>query len=305
MDIFMKTICTPETIRNSGFSSRKVSKPHKNCPPTPGGFPGVDEKESLALSSNYITSKNTFSSSSIRVKPNPAKSIVHADVFAKFCLDHGGLYEGFITITDPATQVMCLGRFDDDQHVNPLIPLPKSIGGLLGVKIFQVSCGGEHAAVLTEGGVVATWGKGDFGRLGHGTIDSSTRPRQVFGLKDHNVIKVACGFAYTTAITSKGSLYSWGAGENGRLGLGDHRDRFTPQKVLLPYSTKVLDCQAGSVHTCLLTEKGRIFSCGKYEYTGHGDKRDVLTPKKLECFCKLFEALSCILYFLIVSVFCV
>ncbi|CAN0471655.1 unnamed protein product, partial [Discosporangium mesarthrocarpum] len=33
--------------------------------------------------------------------------------------------------------------------------------------------------------------------------------------------KVACGFAYTAAVTASGELYTWGAGENGRLGLGD------------------------------------------------------------------------------------
>ena len=33
--------------------------------------------------------------------------------------------------------------------------------------------------------------------------------------------QVACGFAYTAAVTREGALYTWGAGENGRLGLGD------------------------------------------------------------------------------------
>jgi hypothetical protein len=28
---------------------------------------------------------------------------------------------------------------------------------------------------------------------------------------------------------------------------------------------------AGSVHTCLLTALGHVYTCGKCEYTGHGD----------------------------------
>lgn len=41
-------------------------------------------------------------------------------------------------------------------------------------------------------------------------------------------VQVACGFAYTAAVTSEGELYTWGAGENGRLGLG------TCMRTLLP-----------------------------------------------------------------------
>jgi alpha-tubulin suppressor-like RCC1 family protein len=133
---------------------------------------------------------------------------------------------------------------------------------------------------------------------------------------------VACGFAYSCAVTSSGELYSWGAGENGRLGLGDVEDRLVPCKVdsdsfLDQRVASKLRCNlqsamralcfpavfvcvcirhtshctvtsylcvlctlygvrctagvaAGSVHTCVLTEGGDMFSFGKCEYTGHG-----------------------------------
>lgn len=47
------------------------------------------------------------------------------------------------------------------------------------------------------------------------------------------MLQVACGFAYTAAVTASGELYTWGAGENGRLGLGDLQDRHTPSRYLL------------------------------------------------------------------------
>ena len=43
--------------------------------------------------------------------------------------------------------------------------------------------------------------------------------------------QVACGFAYTAVVTQVGALYTWGAGENGRLGLGDELDRMLPCQV--------------------------------------------------------------------------
>ncbi|CAN0065345.1 unnamed protein product, partial [Choristocarpus tenellus] len=97
-------------------------------------------------------------------------------------------------------------------------------------------------------------------------------------------LKVACGFAYTAAVTIGGDLYTWGAGENGRLGLGDVQDRHTPCKVENLHNNKVKQVYAGSVHTCVLTTGGQVFTFGKHEYTGHGEKADVLSPRLIIAF---------------------
>ena len=44
-------------------------------------------------------------------------------------------------------------------------------------------------------------------------------------------MQVACGFAFSGVVTSRGVVYMWGVGENGRLGLGDERDRKVPTPV--------------------------------------------------------------------------
>lgn len=44
-------------------------------------------------------------------------------------------------------------------------------------------------------------------------------------------VKVACGFAYSTCTTLSGEVYAWGAGENGRLGLGGTADKLYPVRV--------------------------------------------------------------------------
>jgi len=41
---------------------------------------------------------------------------------------------------------------------------------------------------------------------------------------------------------------------------------------------------AGSVHTCILTDRGEVYSCGKSEYTGHGGTVDLLHPRLLDAF---------------------
>jgi hypothetical protein len=38
------------------------------------------------------------------------------------------------------------------------------------------------------------------------------------------------------------------------------------------------------VHTCLKSNLGHIYTCGKFEYTGHGSTSDILIPTILDCF---------------------
>ncbi|EWM20781.1 regulator of chromosome condensation -like protein [Nannochloropsis gaditana] len=152
--------------------------------------------------------------------------------------------------------------------------------------VTQVCCGGQHAAILTESGHVYTWGRGGFGRLGHGDDALQATPKRVDALALEHVKckQVACGFAYTAAVTMEGQVYTWGAGENGRLGLGDELDKMRPGHVKDLARYPVKEIFAGSVHTCALLEDGRIFSWGKCEYTGHGLQQDVLSPLHLDAF---------------------
>ncbi len=62
-------------------------------------------------------------------------------------------------------------------------------------------------------------------------------PRQIVALSGKFVQRVACGGQHSLAITDvdmpsmrgnsghHGSLWSWGRGNNGRLGHGDHNDK--------------------------------------------------------------------------------
>ena len=196
----------------------------------------------------------------------------------------GCLYRTFQALCDPVTVVYEMGTVED--NVSGVVKRPQLVKGLLGLPVKQICCGGQHAAVLTAFGTVLTWGRGGFGRLGHGRTDTLADPRQVEALTGKCCVQVACGVAYTAAVTSEGHLYTWGAGENGRLGLGDVDDRHSPSFVEDLAHTAVQQVFAGSVHTCVLTQTGQVYSFGKHEYTGHGDESgDLLLPRLLDdCF---------------------
>jgi alpha-tubulin suppressor-like RCC1 family protein len=194
-----------------------------------------------------------------------------------------GLYQGFQKLVDPGRAVYVLGSVEDETPLSSSL-MPFLVEGLLGIAVSQVSCGGQHAVVLTDTGDVYSWGKGSFGRLGHGTSESILQPKKIEGLKGTNIAQISCGFAYTTAVSDSGKLYAWGAGENGRLGTGDTSDRLSPTHVYMAASKKVRQVFAGSVHTCALTADGLIYSFGKSEYTGHGSSADILSPQVLDEF---------------------
>mmetsp|Transcript_10531 Transcript_10531/g.13670 ORF Transcript_10531/g.13670 Transcript_10531/m.13670 type:complete len:670 (-) Transcript_10531:485-2494(-) len=202
--------------------------------------------------------------------------------YDEFTKDLGSIFEAYLNLCDPGTIVYEMGVVDDDQSTT--IEVPKVVEALLGIPIKQVCCGGQHAAVLTGTGEVYTWGRGGFGRLGHGESAHVDSPKRVEKLVGTPCMQVACGFAYTAAVSFEGALYTWGAGENGRLGLGDVEDRLRPCKVVALEHTPVKEVFAGSVHTCVLTILGSVYSFGKHEYTGHCLQEDVLLPKCIPAF---------------------
>jgi hypothetical protein len=62
--------------------------------------------------------------------------------------------------------------------------------------------------------------------------DVKTPTKVPFFTTNHiNVAHVACGFAFTLAVSSVGNAYSWGEGTYGRLGLGSEQSHSTPQQI--------------------------------------------------------------------------
>lgn len=181
---------------------------------------------------------------------------------------------------DPQTTVVVMGQLMD--HTSIVYPRPTIVQSLLGHRVTQISCGDQHMAVIVDPGMVYTWGKGIFGRLGLGHEFDVSEPQLVTQLavtEPHAIVQVSCGFALTGFVSGTGKLFMCGAGMNGRLGLGVSEVNFVlPQPVTALAHEHVVKVQNGSVHSVMLTKSGRVYSCGKADFTGHGGRTDVLTP---------------------------
>lgn len=77
-----------------------------------------------------------------------------------------------------------------------------------------------NSAAFVLSGQVWSWGDGDYGKLGRGGSDGCKTPKLVEKLQDLDVVKVRCGSQFSVALTKDGQVYSWGKGDNQRLGHG-------------------------------------------------------------------------------------
>ncbi|CAB3243481.1 unnamed protein product [Arctia plantaginis] len=129
--------------------------------------------------------------------------------------------------------------------------------------IVAISCGDEHSAVICQNGRVFVFGGNAWGQLGLGHKDEVTRPSCVKWLKPHRALFVACGRAHTVFVTDSNAIYTVGCNDEGQLGTGDMEHHTVPQFVELDGEAGTIrQVSAGSNHTAILTDDGRVFVCG-------------------------------------------
>eukprot|EP00752_Nemacystus_decipiens_P005974 g5396.t1 len=102
------------------------------------------------------------------------------------------------------------------------------------VPVAAVACGTLHTLILTAVGTVHSCGLGDYGRLGHGSEDSLSRPTLIESLVSERITQIAAGQAHSVAVSWKGEAFTWGWGFQHVLGHGDELDRLEPTRLSIP-----------------------------------------------------------------------
>lgn len=162
---------------------------------------------------------------------------------------------------------------------------PRVVESLRGKEIVAIAAGGAHSACITSGGELFTWGKGRYGRLGHGDSEDQARPKMVEALKGFRVTDVACGSgdAQTLCITDSDSVWSWGDGDYGKLGRGGSDGCKVPMKIDSLQGLGVTKVECGSQFSVALTKSGAVYTWGKGDYhrLGHGTDDHVRRPRRV------------------------
>jgi alpha-tubulin suppressor-like RCC1 family protein len=125
----------------------------------------------------------------------------------------------------------------------------------------QVDCAyGYHTAAIKTDGTLWSWGRNNFGNLGINNISDRSTPTQVTG-GGTNWKQVSCGYGFSSAIKTDGTLWTWGNNGRGGLGTNDIVYRSTPIQTILG-GTNWKQVYLGDSHTTAIKTDGTLWTWG-------------------------------------------
>ncbi|XP_041097326.1 serine/threonine-protein kinase Nek8 isoform X1 [Polyodon spathula] len=148
--------------------------------------------------------------------------------------------------------------------------ISRFLEGQSGVTIKYVSCGDLFTTCMTDRGIIMTFGSGSNGCLGHGNFNDVTQPKIVEALLGYELVQVSCGASHVLAVTNEREVFSWGRGDNGRLGLGSQEPHNSPQQVAVPPEFEAQRVQCGVDCSMILTTGQQILACGNNRFNKLG-----------------------------------
>ena len=86
----------------------------------------------------------------------------------------------------------------------------------------QTAVGRDHMLCLDESGIVRSWGRDDYGQLGHCTDEKYCNPDDKTRIDvykdDVKFAQVAAGDGFSVALDTEGRIWTWGRNDKGQLG---------------------------------------------------------------------------------------
>ncbi len=123
-------------------------------------------------------------------------------------------------------------------------------------QVIHVAAGDAHSLALTKEGRVYSWGSASYGRLGLGSDNDMYKPKLIDALKvsgraprgsagahlradggqNIEVTHISCNTFHSLAVvdpssSQMSSLYTWGGGQYGKLGIGSTDNQPLPVEV--------------------------------------------------------------------------
>jgi alpha-tubulin suppressor-like RCC1 family protein len=143
---------------------------------------------------------------------------------------------------------------------------PVQVGSLTNWK--SVSAGFNHTIATKTDGTLWSWGNNNCGQLGLGNLISRSSPVQVGSRTNWKSVSAGCTLfcIHTLATKTDGTLWSWGVGSDGRLGLGTVINHSSPVQV--GSLTNWSSVSAGFNHTIATKTDGTLWSWGLSGFSG-------------------------------------
>jgi alpha-tubulin suppressor-like RCC1 family protein len=123
------------------------------------------------------------------------------------------------------------------------------------------------------------WGLNSHGQLGLSDTVNRKLPERVVAIPGEGILDIGGGSAHSAALLSNGTVYCWGLGANGRLGLGSENSKLEPTKLPL---RGILHLAVGHSHTAAVANTTvYTWGSGSYGRLGHGNQDDQFDPTQI------------------------
>lgn len=124
---------------------------------------------------------------------------------------------------------------------------PFPIPGL--TDIVQISAGLDHSCAVDDDGRAFCWGNNQLGQLGTDSTPTLPEPSPTAAVPQLTLRSIRAGHGYTCGVTTGGTAWCWGRGEDGQLGR-DTTAAFDPLPAPLGVSTAFAALAPAVFHTC-------------------------------------------------------
>jgi alpha-tubulin suppressor-like RCC1 family protein len=129
----------------------------------------------------------------------------------------------------------------------------------------QVSCGYNDTLAIQSNGTLWAWGRNNNGQLGIGNgAGSRSSPTQVGSVSTWS--QVSCGYKHTLGYRSDGTLWAWGDGALGELGIGVAGFYSTPAQIGFTAGEWTSKFSAGNRFSMAIQPNGTLWSWGWNAY---------------------------------------
>ena len=155
---------------------------------------------------------------------------------------------------------------------NKLIPTEITSMFPSGDKVIHLSMGDFHSSAVTESGQVFVWGYNNKGQLGIESAFWALVPTNItenfIGIEvDDKVIQLSLGIEYSSALTFKGKVYTWGRNDSGQLGDKTKDQKTVPTEITgnligMDEGDKITQLSMGGFHSSALTQNGHVYMWG-------------------------------------------
>jgi len=144
----------------------------------------------------------------------------------------------------------------------------------------SISAASFHTAAVKNDGTLWTWGRSSEGQLGVNTTVTQRNTPVTTQLGGNDWKSVSCGDLHTLAIKTDGTLWSWGLGSSGQIGVANIVQRNTPVTTLAGGTDWRYVASMRGNHSMAIKTDGSLWVWGLNDYgqLGIDDNTNRITP---------------------------